>query len=91
VRKKYNPPFTPGKGKDKSFGSHTFCLLAHTYLLASHLKEVSSQVCLKGRTFLALFSKITQHAYNPSTWEAETEESQVQGQPGLYSESLFQK
>jgi hypothetical protein len=31
------------------------------------------------------------HAYNPSTLEAEAGGSQVQGQPGLHSETLFQK
>jgi hypothetical protein len=27
---------------------------------------------------------------NPTTWEAEAEESQVRGQPGLHSENLSQ-
>jgi hypothetical protein len=31
------------------------------------------------------------HTYNPSTGEAETEESGVSGQPGLKSQTLFQK
>lgn len=30
------------------------------------------------------------HAYNPSAWGADTEGSQVQGQPGIRSETLFQ-
>jgi hypothetical protein len=31
------------------------------------------------------------HIYNTSIWEAEARELQVQGQPGLHSETLFQK
>ena len=30
------------------------------------------------------------HAYNPSTWEAETGGSQVRGQPQELRETLFQ-
>jgi hypothetical protein len=30
-------------------------------------------------------------AYKPSTWEAETGESRVQGQPGLHSNILSQR
>jgi hypothetical protein len=31
------------------------------------------------------------HAFNPSTWEAETSGFRVRGQPGLYRETLSQK
>jgi hypothetical protein len=30
------------------------------------------------------------HSYNPSSWEAKAVGSQVQGQPGLHSETLHQ-
>jgi hypothetical protein len=31
------------------------------------------------------------HIYNPTTWEVEAGSLQVQGQPGLHSDTLFQK
>lgn len=31
------------------------------------------------------------HAYNPNTGEAEAGESRAQGQPRLYSKTMFQK
>jgi hypothetical protein len=31
------------------------------------------------------------HAYNPNTWETVAGESQIQGQPGLHSETLTHK
>jgi hypothetical protein len=51
-------------------------------------------MCLeKAVSFLRSLQKpgIVVHSYNPSTREVEAGGSQVQGQPGLQSEILFQK
>lgn len=36
-------------------------------------------------------SGVVAHAYNPRTWEPEAGRSRVQGQPGLYCDTLSQK
>jgi hypothetical protein len=37
-----------------------------------------------------MYPGVVTHTYNPHTWEAEAGGSEVQSQPGLHSEILFQ-